>query len=223
MFNNFDNWIFDLDGTLINSSDEVLECFKKAFKVSGYEIDENYFTSDVIGPPLRQIIHTIAPELNNEEIIENIVTNFRQIYDYDENDISVMYDGMFNLLQELKKSGKKLFIATFKPTIPTMRLVKKFNLSMFDDIYTIDKFGKQITKTEMITDIISKYKLDKTKTIMVGDAASDVIAAKDAGIIGLGVLWGYGSDKTKLIENANIIVNKVEEISKCQKLNYQII
>lgn len=223
MLNEFDNWIFDLDGTLVNSSEEVLECFKKAFKASDYEIDESRFTSDVIGPPLRQIIHTLVPELSDEETITRVVTNFRQIYDYDENDISVMYDGMFDLLQQLKKEGKKLFIATFKPTIPTMRLVKNFNLSIFDDIYTIDKFGKQITKSEMIEDIISKYNLDKSRTVMIGDASSDVIAAKDAGVTGIGVLWGYGSDKTKLIENADRIVERAEELLEWQRLNCPII
>ena len=223
MLEQFDNWIFDLDGTLVNSSDEVLECFKKAFDASNYSIDESRFTSDVIGPPLKQIIHTLAPELSNDETIADIIKNFRQIYDYDEGDISVMYEGMYDLLLQLKKEGKNLFIVTFKPTIPTMRLIKKFNLSMFDDIYTIDKFGKQITKSEMITDIMSKYKLEKSKTVMIGDAPSDVTAAKEAGVVGVGVLWGYGSDKSKLIENADFTVERAEELITCQKLNCPII
>ncbi len=61
MHNSFDNYIFDLDGTLVNSSEEVLLCFKKAFIAASYSIDESRLTSDVIGPPLRQIIATLAP------------------------------------------------------------------------------------------------------------------------------------------------------------------
>lgn len=209
MLNSFDNYIFDLDGTLINSSEEVLLCFKKAFLNAGYPVDESRFTSDVIGPPLRQIIAIIAPDLTDEEIVSSVIKNFRTIYDYDENDISVLYDGIYDFVTNLKKDGKKLFIATFKPKIPAMRLVEKFFPNIFNDVYTIDKFGKQITKEEMINDIISKYGLDKTKTVMIGDAVSDVTAGKNAGITSVGVLWGYGSDKTELIKNADFVINKI--------------
>ena len=220
----YQNYIFDLDGTIVNSSEEVLSCFKKAFEEACYKIDSDKLTSDVIGPPLRQIIQTIVPELVDDEKINEIMLNFRRIYDYDKNDISVMYDGIYKLLCDLKKQNCKLFIATFKPTIPTIRLIKMFNLEeLFDDIYTIDKFGKKITKEEMIINIISTYELEKSRTIMIGDAASDMIAAKGAGICGMGVLWGYGSDKNPLKERADYIVKNVEELRECQKLNYQTI
>ena len=50
------NYIFDLDGTIVNSSQEVLNCFKMAFQKSDYEIDENRLTQNIIGPPLKQIL-----------------------------------------------------------------------------------------------------------------------------------------------------------------------
>lgn len=218
MLNQYKNIIFDLDGTLVNSSEEVLKCFEKAFEKADFKIDEKRLTSDVIGPPLLEIIKSIAPNLQDENKVSEVIQNFRNFYDYSENDISVMYDGIYDLLRELKNSDCKLFIATFKPDIPTQRLIRKFNLeTFFDDIYTIDKFGKKITKEEMIKDIMSKYNLKKEETVMIGDAASDMIAAKGAEIKGLGVLWGYGSDKEPLKQNADFIINKVEELQKCLK------
>lgn len=213
MLNHFQNIIFDLDGTLVNSSEEVLVCFKKSFEKANYLIDNSRLTSDVIGPPLKQILETIAPELTEESKIVEIMQNFRQIYDYNENDISVLYDGILDVLKSLKKSNKKLFIATLKPDIPTQRVLKMFQIiDLFDDIYTIDKFGKNMSKEEMITHIIEKYDLNKFETVMIGDAASDVIAAKKAGVASIGVLWGYGADKTNLIENADLLVKKAEEL-----------
>lgn len=218
MLNRFDNCIFDLDGTIVNSSPEVLKCFKEAFRRAGCEVVESRFTSDVIGPPLKEIIENLAFNISDENKISEIISHFRQIYDYDTNDISTVFDGVYDLLLELKKSGKKLFIATFKPTIPTMRLLEHLNLNMFDDVYTIDKFGKPISKTEMIEDIVSKYKLSKEKTVMLGDASGDVIAAKEAGITGIGVLWGYGTDKSYLIKNSDYVVSNAGELL-CQKSN----
>lgn len=217
MLNNISNFIFDLDGTILNSSDEVLRCFEKAFKAAHYPINVKNLNSDIIGPPLKEIIKLVAPELTNDLIIENIMSNFRKIYDYDEDDISFIYPGVYDLLERLSSSGNKLFIATFKPNIPTMRIIKQFKLDMFKDVYTIDKSGKTVSKSEMITDILLKYNLSKNETAMIGDALSDINAAKQAGVYSVAVLWGYGNDKTALKSNADICI-ELDDLTKIKNL-----
>ncbi len=216
------NYILDLDGTIINSSNEVLLCFEKAFAKANYPIDKSRLTPNVIGPPLKEIIKLIAPEINENDI-EIVMENFRLIYDYDEHDISEYYSGVLEFLNKAKNSGKKLFIATYKPEKPTRRIEKQFKMDMFEEIYTIDKFGEHITKTQMINDILNKYNLKKEETVMIGDASSDVISAKQAGVTGIGVLWGYGDDKTNLIKNSDYVVKNTQELEEYLKLNYQII
>ena len=206
------NYIFDLDGTLINSCEEVMECFEKAFELSEYPIDKSRLTDNLIGPPLREIVQNIAPELKDEVIFERIIKNFRNVYDNDTDDKSKLYDGILDKLAELKNNGNRIFLATLKPTKPTKRILRDFGLNIFEDVYTIDKFEKFMTKTEMITDILKKYDLDKTETVMIGDAVSDVIAAKEAGIAGIGALWGYGSDKTDLIKNSKFVIKNIREL-----------
>lgn len=207
----YHNYIFDLDGTIINSSKEVLLCFEKAFEKANYKIDKSRLTPNVIGPPLNEIIKLIAPDIQETDV--NIVVEyFRELYDFEENDISEFYQGIPEVLTILKNRNKKLFIATYKPEKPTMRIIKQFKLDKFDDIYTIDKFGKHITKTEMINDIIEKYSLNKSETMMIGDAPSDVICAKEAGVLAIGALWGYGENKEPLIQNADIVINSANEI-----------
>ncbi len=216
------NYILDLDGTIINSSNEVLLCFEKAFAQSNYKIDKSRLTPNVIGPPLKEIIKLIAPEINENDI-EIVMENFRLIYDYDEHDISEYYSGVLEFLNKAKSSGKKLFIATYKPEKPTRRIEKQFKMDMFEEIYTIDKFGEHITKTQMINDILNKFNLKKEETVMIGDASSDVISAKEAGVTGIGVLWGYGDDKTNLIKNSDYVVKNTQELEEYLKLNYQTI
>ena len=216
------NYILDLDGTIINSSNEVLLCFEKAFAQSNYKIDKSRLTQNVIGPQLKEIIKLIAPEINENDI-EIVMENFRLIYDYDEHDISEYYSGVLEFLNKAKSSGKKLFIATYKPEKPTRRIEKQFKMDMFEEIYTIDKFGEHITKTQMINDILNKFNLKKEETVMIGDASSDVISAKEAGVTGIGVLWGYGDDKTNLIKNSDYVVKNTQELEEYLKLNYQTI
>lgn len=209
------NYIFDLDGTLINSSKEVLLCMEKAFQQSNYPLDKNRLNHNVIGPPLKEIIKLLAPELEDELKISEIVNNFRELYDNDKNDISEVYRGVYKILTKLKQNGKRLFMATFKPTKPTMRIIEQFGFDCFEEIYTIDKFEKHITKEEMIIDILKKYNLEKSETCMIGDAVSDMKAAKSAGVVAVAATWGYGDNKKPLIENADIVINSIEEL--CQK------
>lgn len=209
MFNNF---IFDLDGTIINSSKEVMICFEKAFAQANYPIDKSRLTHNIIGPPLPEIVKLIAPEID-KNTLDTVVKNFHQIYDYEENDISEIYAGMYELLFSLKEQGKRVFMATYKPDFPTQRIVRQFKLDMFDEIYTIDKFGENITKTQMINMLIDKYGLNREETVMIGDAPSDVICAKEAGVIGIGALWGYGEDKSQLILKSSYVAKTINDLS----------
>lgn len=208
------NYIFDLDGTLINSSEEVMKCFSMAFEKSEYPLDKSRLTPEIIGPPLDEIIQNLAPEINDKNKIDELVKNFSYFYDNEQNDISKIYDGVYEVLETLQKDNCRLFMATFKPTAPTMRIVSQFNLNYFEEIYTIDKFGEFITKTDMINIILDKYGLDKNETCMVGDAVSDVKSAKSAGVLAIGALWGYGKDKQPLIENSDITLKNIKELLK---------
>ena len=208
------NYIFDLDGTLINSSEEVMKCFSMTFEKSEYPLDKSRLTPEIIGPPLDEIIQNLAPEINDKNKIDELVKNFSYFYDNEQNDISKIYDGVYEVLETLQKDNCRLFMATFKPTAPTMRIVSQFNLNYFEEIYTIDKFGEFITKTDMINIILDKYGLDKNETCMVGDAVSDVKSAKSAGVLAIGALWGYGKDKQPLIENSDITLKNIKELLK---------
>lgn len=212
MLNQFDNFIFDLDGTILNSSQEILKCLKSAFNKVKYQINENNLSPAVIGPPLKDIIKLIAPNLDDENKISEIIKNFRDIYDDDLSDVSTLYSGIYKFLIESKKQNKKLFLATLKPYKPTLRLIKQFKLDFFEDIYSIDKFERNLSKKEMITEIIKKYNLNKEKTIMFGDTLKDITAAKECEIRSIGVTWGYETDKLNFAKHADYIINDINEI-----------
>jgi len=217
-FEHVQNYIFDMDGTLINSSEEVLSCLKKACYSFDAQINEVNFNPNVIGPPLKDIVKAIIVENENEELVNNIHNEFRRIYDNDDNDTSSMYENVYEWLIALKDSGKRLFMATNKPTFPTNRLIEKLNLNMFEDLYTIDKHeGKLISKQEMIEEILSKYDLNKSETIMVGDAPSDTKSAHSAGIKAIGVLWGYGNHQKVLKEISDFVI-EINDLKVLQKI-----
>lgn len=215
------NYIFDLDGTLVNSAQEVLNCLKKAFLKANYYVSEEKFNYRLIGPPLKEIIKRIAPELKDENKINEILVCFREIYDYLKNDSSYLYDGVLEILNFLKNKNNKLFLATLKPIIPTQRIIKKFELNYFNEVYSIDKFNRIITKEEMIKEILDKYSLNKNETLMIGDTSNDIIAGKKNGIISVLALWGYGGDKS-LIHMADYSLNNILAIKQLKVGEYSV-
>ncbi len=208
-----ENFIFDLDGTILNSSQEVLKCLELAYKETKTPYDKDKISSDVIGPPLKGIFKLISPEIKDGKTFDLLIEAYSSHYDHSKDDLSKMYDGMFEFLKKLNAKNKKLFIATNKPKTPTKRLLEQFNLDFFKDVYTIDKYdGREMSKQEMIAEIIDKYSLDKAKTAMIGDALHDSVSAKNNDIIAIGVLWGYGKEKDSLIEASNVVVKSTKEL-----------
>lgn len=210
------NLVFDLDGTLIDSADEILACLQKAFARANCAIDENRLVPALIGLPVKAIVDAILPAQthNREQITAEVAYNFRDIYDNDTNDISSFFVGADVLLKKLLVQGHRLFIATIKPAAATTRLLTKFHWDFFSDIYTIDKDARQLSKTDMLCDIIGKYNLKKSHTMMVGDSSGDMDAARNADVTGVAVSWGYCKDLAVLSQNADFIAGSIAELEK---------
>lgn len=214
MLNKFKNYIFDLDGTIVDSSNEILKCLKKAFQDNICTIPAERFTPNLIGPPIRQIIENVAPEIKEEEVKKNIISSFRKNYDFDNVDCSSLYPQIREYLEFLKNSNKKLYIATFKPKIPTLRLVKMFNLDMFDSIYTVDYPHPFTSKSEMVKSLLKEQNLELNETVIIGDSVSDILAGKTNDITAVGVLWGYGKDKSQIIKQADYIIENTNILER---------
>lgn len=214
MLNKFENYIFDLDGTIVDSSNEILKCLKKAFQDNICTIPAERFTPNLIGPPIRQIIENVAPEIKEEEVKKNIISSFRKNYDFDNVDCSSLYPQIREYLEFLKNSNKKLYIATFKPKIPTLRLVKMFNLDMFDSIYTVDYPHPFTSKSEMVKSLLKEQNLELNETVIIGDSVSDILAGKTNDITAVGVLWGYGKDKSQIIKQADYIIENTNILER---------
>jgi phosphoglycolate phosphatase len=201
-----------MDGTLMDSSVEVMMCLERAFEAENIEIDKRLLTSNIIGPPMDGIVRSVKNDISKKQC-DKVIDTFRKFYDENDLGCARLYDGVFETLTFLKEQGKRLFIATYKPTQPALHFAKKFKLDMFEDIYTLDKVeGKEITKTFMISDILEKYSLDAKKSVMIGDAIGDVTSAKDNGVFAVAALWGYGDNKQPLLDVCDFAADDIADL-----------
>ena len=210
----YQNFIFDLDGTLFKTHPLILKSLSLAYEELGIDIDKEKLNTSIIGPPVPDMIGKLSPELS-EEGIDTLATSFRRIqYDLPYS-MSPPYDGIFTLLNKLSIENKKLFIATNRSNPSTERILEAYGATeMFKDVYTPNRHGipNQLKKHDMLMEMIKKYGLKKEETLMVGDTLGDIEAARIAGIKVLAVTWGYETDKIALCNGSDYQAHKATDL-----------
>ena len=182
--------IFDLDGTLIDSSEGIVHAVTATIEELGYESLSVEFIESCIGPPIGDSIGSKVGY--TKEQIARFYEVFRPIYKSKYLMECTVYPGIFELLNGLRDCGVKTAIATNKREDYTKTLLDDLGLSpMFDVIEAMDMEGK-LTKTDLVRDCMSKLTCSSRETVMVGDADSDLKAAEACGIDFVGVRYGFG-------------------------------
>jgi len=207
----YKTFLFDLDGTLTDPKEGIINSVLYALEKIGIEEVNISELDSFIGPPIQQ---SFVDRYNMNEIeVERAVFYFREYLKSGllENKV---YDGIATLLQELKDAGNRLFVATSKPTVFAKQVIEHFQLTtFFEEIVGSNLDGKRIKKEEIIAHILeTNEELKKEEMVMIGDRKHDVIGANSNGIASIGVLYGYGSEIELSDAGAIHIVKDVEEL-----------
>jgi phosphoglycolate phosphatase len=204
----YNNILFDLDGTILDSSADIVLSIQYAF----YEVlgrDSLYVDEAYIGLQLNDILLKIDSSLTKSQV-EALTLAFRRIYDESDFTNTRLYPGAKETLFIIKNRGAKLFLVTNKPIKPTLSILNKFGLNIFVEVACPDCIpGKRMSKSEMIGHVLNTWGLVKCETIMIGDATQDVIAATKNNIDSGYLLSGYGGRDVPKSLSPNLIVADV--------------
>jgi len=185
--------LFDLDGTILDTKPGVLGSVKKALKELSFPIPSDERLEGFMGPPLDKGFSEVCGlDAETTKIATNI---FRRYYENGEMFNAKPYDGIPELLADLKEAGCRLFVATSKYELFAQIVIKHFGLDRYFD--AIAGAPKNISIPWLKKDSINKAlegisDVNRDNTIIVGDRKYDAAGAKSAGISSVGVLFGYG-------------------------------
>lgn len=204
--------LFDLDGTLSDSSQGIINSIIYAlekYDVNDYDMP---LLKKFLGPPLHESFEKFMG-FDKEKSLQ-AVKLYREYFSSKglfENEI---YGGVSDLLQNLKENGKTLIVATSKPQLFTDRIMEHFNLAKyFDFIAGSNMDTTRSKKAEVIEYALSECNIkDKSKVVMIGDRAEDMIGAQTVGIDSIGVEYGYGTFDELKNAGATYIVKTVGEL-----------
>lgn len=200
---------FDLDGTLTDSGEGIMNCAELALRHFGLPIPSREEMRVFVGPPLDQtFIKFGVPAQNAQEAIEVFRSRYRTVGKFE----NFPYPGIRQALQMLKEQGHRLFVATSKPEVLANEVLGHFGLSeFFEQIAGATLDGSRSHKADVITYLLGLAG-DVGQTVMVGDTAFDVTGAAAHGIPTIGVAWGYGEVADMEKAGAIAIARSMEEL-----------
>lgn len=208
----FDTYIFDLDGTLLATLGDLTASTNHAMRAFGMP---QHTVDDVrrfVGNGIRKLIERAVPGGTANPKFDDVYAVFMEHYLEHSLDTTRPYDGIMELLAELKRRGRNMAIVSNKYCTATEALCRHF----FNDYISV-AIGEssQIRKKpapDSVFEAMRRLQADPATTVYVGDSEVDVATARNSGLPCISVLWGF-RDKEFLMENgATTFVNKPSEI-----------
>lgn len=205
--------IFDLDGTLVNSLIDIADSMNKVLENRNLPTHSYEVINSFIGSGLRNLVTKAIPETIKTE--ENIESCFQEmIAEYRNNctNKTSIYDGIIDLLSELKSRNIKLAVLSNKAD----EFTKKISHDLFPNYFEIanglkDEATKKPHPTGAL-EISNDLGFSPEEILYVGDSGIDMQTAKNANMYAVGVLWGFRPEEELIAEGAQSIINNPLEL-----------
>jgi phosphoglycolate phosphatase len=209
--------IFDLDGTLVDSADSILNSLQVAFDEKGIS-PVKPLSSDLIGPPLHDIVSELLP-VSDVDLTSKIMTSFKQHYDETGYLHTKVYHRIFEAIESLKANKFNLLIATNKRSIPTKKIINLMDWNdLFSGIYSLDSFNPVFsTKSKLLAHMVYSLNVSSKEIIYIGDRTEDYAAANSIGCNFILAEWGYLNESDKVscsthIHSPDMILEAVRKL-----------
>lgn len=201
--------LFDLDGTLTDSGEGIINCAILALEHFGCPIPSRDEMRVFVGPPLHEsFVKHGVPADKADEAVAVYRSRYIPIGKYE----NTPYPGIRELLEALKAEGHTLYVATSKPEGMSVDILEHFDLAKYFDRIC----GATMDTSRSTKDAVIAYLLEQNgradNMVMVGDTKFDVLGAKAHGIPAIGVSWGYGEVDDMVQAGAAAIAHSTEEL-----------
>lgn len=200
--------LFDLDGTLVDSSPGILAAFRHSFEQLGLTCPDKEKLMTFIGPPLQT---TFATYFSSTDDIEKAIAAFRTYYDKQGVYETSVYSGVKESLAHLTQAGYHLFVTTSKNQPMAKLMLAHLEL----DQYFTTIYGATATrhhKSDVIRSCLQDYQLHPENCYIIGDTKYDMIGGRETGVHPIGVTWGFGSRQELLDNGAEAMMDKPADL-----------
>ena len=208
------NYFFDLDGTLTDSAEGIINSVIYALATYGIEEKDRDALTSFVGPPLGEALmnrYGFSKE-KAEEAVSRFRVRFSSIGIFE----NALYEGITEVLAGLKERGDRVILATSKPEVFACRILDHFDLTrFFDFICGADiENNCRLEKEEVLLYALEISASDPSQSYMIGDRKYDMEAGRKLGLSTVGVLYGYGTRDELAEAGAEVICETVNDLKE---------
>ena len=211
----FETAIFDLDGTLLNTLDDLANAANHTLAKYNLPTHETEKYKYFVGNGMKNLVTKILPENKREEpFFTEIYNSFIERYQAHFLDDTTPYDGICQLIDMLVEKGVKIAVVTNKVHDRAAMLIERF----FGDKISITQgqvthFPLKPDPTSAL-DVVKRLDSSADKTIFIGDSGVDMQTAKNGGFFAAGVLWGFRKDDELRANGADMTFSSPAELGR---------
>lgn len=205
---------FDLDGTLLNTLDDLADSTNYALSKFGYPtrtIDE---VRQFVGNGVAKLIERAIPEGKNNPNFEKCLAIFKENYAQNMYNKTAPYNGIIEMLSNLKSKGIKIAVVSNKFDLAVKELCKKY-FEGFIDFAAGENEAQGIKKKpapDTVISVLNEFNFAPEDAVYVGDSDVDIMTAKNSKMPCISVTWGFRDEKFLLENGATILINAPSEI-----------
>ena len=208
----YDLIIFDMDGTILNTLEDLKNSLNYVLQQAGYQTRTLEEVRTFVGNGIRKTIERALPSDIEEEKVDELFSLFMDYYAIHNTDNTKPYNGVIELLKELKHLGYKTAVVSNKQDSAVKSLCKKFFTGLFDvEIGEKENIAKKPDPDE-VNEVLKILNIDRTKSIYIGDSEVDIQTAQNSKMKSIIVDWGFRDRKFLYEHGAEVIVSNPSEI-----------
>ena len=204
--------IFDLDGTLLNTLEDLMDSVNFALERQGYPLRNLEEIRSFVGNGIRLLIERSVPENTPIEITDKCFFDFKEYYKDHSAILTKPYDGIVDLLTTLKEKGFKIAVVSNKADFAVKTLMEDYFKGLYDCAYGERAGIPRKPAPDSVLGAISEMGREIENTVYIGDSEVDVETSKNAKLPCIAVTWGFRDKEVLESLNPEYIVDSPSDI-----------
>ncbi len=207
--------IFDLDGTLLNSLDDLFNATNYTLKQLSCPTRSLEEVRQFVGNGIKKLLERALPSnYSEEQVLQAMDTIFLPYYRAHCADCTKPYDGILDLLKRLKENGYVVMVLSNKADAAVQQLCAQYFPNLLDACYGEREGVPKKPAPDAICNILKEWNITKEDAVFIGDSEVDVITSKNAGLDLIAVDWGFRSAQTLKDTGATRIASTPKQLLK---------
>lgn len=206
--------IFDLDGTLLNTLDDLADSTNYALSRFGYPTRTIEEVRQFVGNGVAKLIERAIPEGKNNPNFEKCLAIFKENYAQNMYNKTAPYNGIIEMLSNLKSKGIKIAVVSNKFDLAVKELCKKYFEGVIDFAAGENEAQgiKKKPAPDTVISVLNEFNFAPEDAVYVGDSDVDIMTAKNSKMPCISVTWGFRDEKFLLENGATVLINAPSEI-----------